>query len=66
MKGKPSTSLFDNYNTKYFALIQKYADRIALEVYGHDHFADLRYHKDDAGVFNHNMMLSPGLSPNTR
>jgi hypothetical protein len=45
----------------------QYKDRIVIEVSGHDHFADIRYHSDGASSnkqFYHSILISPGISPN--
>lgn len=63
-----SKDLFkSDYNTQYFDLLLKYADRIVIEVSSHDHFADVRYHSDSSSgsdkSFFHNTLISPGISP---
>ena len=32
------------YDNQYFSLIRDYVDTVLIEVVGHEHFADLRYH----------------------
>lgn len=39
--------LFDSYNESYFKLLQKYADKVIMEIGAHDHIADIRYHDLD-------------------
>jgi hypothetical protein len=60
----------DYFNTKddqtYFEILDKFSDKIILEIYGHDHFGDLRYHTNAAGVNNHNFMVTPGMTPNKK
>jgi hypothetical protein len=34
----------DTYNSWYFSTLRDYSDSVIIEVVGHDHFADLRYH----------------------
>ena len=60
------------YNTEYFNLLRNYHDQVIIEVYGHDHFADLRYHSsnnvatltDPTVKFDfHNMLVAPGVTP---
>ena len=52
----------------YFALIQEYRDVIALELAGHDHYADVRHGVGldaDGDEFNfHNLIIIPGVTPN--
>jgi len=61
---------------KYFTTTLKYHDKIVMELVGHDHYADLRYHssqgmpsdlniKDASTKFNfHNLFVAPGVTPN--
>jgi hypothetical protein len=62
----------DSYNTKFFNLLRNYSDQVIIEVYGHDHFADLRYHSsqnvatlvDTPVKYDfHNMLVAPGSTP---
>jgi len=57
--------------TEYFRILREYRDVVIIEVTGHDHFADLRYHStsnlpgledlpEEANF--HNMLVSPGFS----
>jgi hypothetical protein len=34
----------DNYNKAYFALLREFHEQVIIEVVGHDHYSDLRYH----------------------
>lgn len=63
---------YDADNCWYFQLLRDYADVIAIEVVGHDHYSDLRYHSSDnvcdlpdtETKFDfHNMFVSPGITP---
>ena len=49
-----------------------YAPQVVIEVFAHDHIADLRYHssnnvpniKDSSTKFDfHNLFLAPGITP---
>jgi hypothetical protein len=60
------------YNEKYFQLIRDYHEQVIIEVGGHDHYADLRYHssyhvaslKDtDEKFYFHNLFVAPGATP---
>ena len=61
-------------NEQFFKILRDNASKIMIEVMGHDHYADLRYHsssnvvdmKDPSGPqFDfHNMFVSPGITPN--
>ena len=61
----------DDDTTTYFDLISKYSDKIIIEVVGHDHYSDLRYHDNSNSASsllgtsesNHNMIVSPGVTP---
>jgi hypothetical protein len=62
----------DAANTQYFATLRDYHEQVVIEVVGHDHFSDLRYHSSfnvcdlpDTDVeFNfHNLLVSPGVTP---
>jgi len=56
----------------YFSLLRDYHDVVLIEVSGHDHYADLRYHSSN-NVFDsadtdvkfdfHNILISPGVTP---
>lgn len=55
----------------YFHLLRDYRDVVIIEVFGHEHFADLRYHStsDLPGLQNpseeanfHNIFIAPGIS----
>ena len=59
--------------SSYFDIIRRFSDAIAIEVMGHDHYGDLRYHSswdvldlDDTDVkFDfHNLFVAPGVTPN--
>jgi len=55
----------------YFSILRDYHDTVLIEVAGHDHYADLRYHSSN-NVFNlpdtevkfdfHNILISPGVT----
>ena len=58
---------------RYFQIIRDYHESIVIEVMGHDHYGDLRYHssqnvlglKDTATKFDfHNLFVAPGVTPN--
>ena len=64
-------------NEEYFALLRKYQSKVLIEVFAHDHLADLRYHTTDLGAifprisddatlpkYFHNMFIAPGIAPN--
>ena len=58
----------DHYQQQFFALIEKYHDRILFEVTGHDHLAGLRTHKvtesgSDAQYLN--KVLFPSITANS-
>ena len=58
---------------RYFQILRDNADAVIIEVFAHDHFADLRYHSSD-NVFDlpdtdvkfdfHNLIVAPGVTPN--
>ncbi len=59
--------------SRYFQILRDYHDAVVIEVMGHDHYADLRYHSsdnvldlDDTDVkFDfHNLLVAPGITPN--
>ena len=54
------------WNDRYFAALEKYYKNIIIEVVGHDHYGDLRYHQlpSDLTKNFHNVLVSPGVSPN--
>jgi hypothetical protein len=35
---------YDNFNSKYFELLRNYHNEVIIEVVGHDHIADVRFH----------------------
>ena len=47
-------------------ILLKYSDKVILELAGHDHIADVRYHNhvlpNGEKTYFHNLLLSPGLS----
>ena len=61
-----------HYNQRYFELLRTYHDVVAIEVAGHDHYGDLRYHSsnnlaglDDISgstIFMHNLLVTPGCT----
>lgn len=63
----------DQFVSGYLDILRTYSDQVILEIGGHDHYADLRFHSswDVAGLKNtpaefkfHNLMVAPGISPN--
>ena len=56
----------------YFELLQRYKDKVIIEVGGHDHFTSMRYHttrgildtdeSPDDSLF-HNILVNPSLTP---
>jgi len=64
--------LWDNdYNNRYFDMLRTYKDSVVIEVGGHDHFADLRYHSsyhvadlEDSSTkfYFHNLFVAPGAT----
>ena len=64
--GSSSDQFHSNYNDKYFSVLEKYHDRIVIEVGAHDHFADLRYNSFGSGsskTYYHNFLEAPGCTP---
>lgn len=69
-----STKLWmKEHNERYFQILRTFAEQIVIEVAGHDHFADLRYHSSDSvpGMADadpkfdfHNLFVAPGVTPN--
>lgn len=62
----------EDANTLYFKTLRDYHDVVIMEVVGHDHYADLRYHSsnnvaglpDPVDKFDfHNILVSPGVTP---
>lgn len=58
---------------RYFQILRDHHESVVIEVMGHDHYGDLRYHSsdnvldlDDTDVhFDfHNMFIAPGITPN--
>lgn len=63
---------FDDYNSEYFRVLRAYHEQVIIEVVGHDHYADLRYHssyhvanlEDTSEKFDfHNLLVAPGVTP---
>jgi len=52
------------WNDRYFAVLEKHYENIIIEVFGHDHYGDLRYHvlPGDEEKYFHNVLVSPGVS----
>lgn len=57
---------------EYFENLRNYHEQVVIEVVGHDHYADLRYHSSNnvAGLPDtptkfdfHNMFVAPGVTP---
>jgi hypothetical protein len=62
-----------SYNTWYFDTLRTYHESVIIEIVGHDHFADLRYHSSynvcdlpntEVKFDFHNMFVAAGVSPN--
>ena len=60
------------YAEQYFKILRDYHHNIIIEVMGHDHYADVRYHssnsvlnlKDSDVKFDyHNLIVAPGITP---
>lgn len=60
------------YYHEYFNILRQYHDQVVIEVVGHDHYADLRYHSSnnvidlpdfDVKFDFHNMFVAPGVTP---
>ena len=58
---------------RYFEILRDNHEAVVIEVMGHDHYADLRYHssnnvldlKDTDVKFDfHNLLVAPGITPN--
>ena len=74
----PGTRFFEekmwhgDYTQRYFELLRNYADQVVLEVAGHEHITDIRYHSSH-NVFDlpdpeekflfHNLFIAPGVTP---
>ena len=63
----------ETYSERYFQILRTFKDQIVIEVFGHDHYADLRYHSSDSvpGLKDadpkfdfHNLFVAPGVTPN--
>ena len=56
---------FEEASAVYFNLIEKYRDRIIIEIAGHDHFTDLRYKSSETAdpYFYHNLLIAPSVTP---
>ena len=63
----------DQFNERYFQILRDQHESVIIEIMGHEHWADLRYHSSD-NVLNmedteqkfdfHNMFIAPGVTPN--
>ena len=62
----------NEFAQRYFQVTRDFHEQIVIEVMGHDHFADLRYHSSDdvldfddpAAKFDfHNIFVAPGVTP---
>ena len=62
----------EDYNTQYFSTLRTYHEQVIIEVVGHDHFADLRYHSSnnvcnlpdtDVKFDFHNLFVAAGVTP---
>lgn len=69
---EPPKLWYDDYNTRFFDILRTYHNQVIIEVYGHDHYADLRYHSSDnvaslpnveEDFYFHNMFVAPGVTP---
>ena len=70
--GKNEVMWVEDANTQYFKNLRDYHDVVIMEVVGHEHYGDLRYHSsnnvaglpDPAVKFDfHNILVSPGVTP---
>ena len=61
---KASQLWLPKWNDRYFAALEKYYENVIIEVVGHDHYGDLRYHElpSDPTKNFHNVLVSPGVS----
>ena len=59
-------------NARYFSLLLEHASQIAIEVAGHEHITDIRYHSTDGLLDSpspdspanfHNIFIAPGVTP---
>ena len=56
----------DDYQKKFFDLMEKYHDRILFEITGHDHLAGLRTHQMNNSTEQYlNKVLFPSITANT-
>ena len=58
----------DQDTSSYFDILNKYSEKIIIEVAAHDHFSDLRYHENkhpskEVPSISHNLIVSPGITP---
>lgn len=65
---------FSYPNQMYFELLEKFKDKVIMEVGGHDHFTSMRYHttkdvldtssaaESDDSLF-HNILVNPSITP---
>ena len=61
VKGGKVRSLWtDDYTRRYAAIMERYADRIIIELSGHEHVGDVRYH--EGSVLNYGSPLIQGLT----
>ena len=63
----------NSFASRYFQILRDYHEAVSIEVVGHDHYADLRYHSSDHVMdlddtetkFDfHNIFVAPGITPN--
>jgi hypothetical protein len=64
---KPMALWHHRFSTPFIKLMEKYRHIILIEISGHDHVADLRYHQGPYNpskeYFNfHNILLGPGMT----
>ena len=54
----------DDYQARFFQLMEDYRDKILLEVTGHDHLTDIRAHSlpDNENEYYLNKVLFPGIT----
>ena len=50
---------------EYFRILEQYADKIIIEISGHDHIPSLRVHEkqNTEGEYFHNIFIAPSITP---
>ena len=65
----------EEFQARYYQTLLDHSSQIIMEVVGHDHIADLRYHSSQKipGVTDaktkydlHNVFVAPGITPNKK